>query len=103
MKLFEIYVHHCFDETPGVLRRIEAIERKVSAMHEEFQAAIVRIETATTAVGARLDALAAKLANGVTAEEAAPLIAELTALGDKLEAMGKDPVNPDPVPLPPTE
>ncbi len=71
-------------------------------MHEEFQAAITRIESATTAVGARLDALAAKLETGVTAEEAVPLIAELTALGDKLEAMGKDPANVDPVPMPTT-
>ncbi len=99
MKL-EIHVYHHFDDAPDVRRRLEALEGKVSVMHEEFQAAITRIESATTAVGARLDALAAKLATGVTAEEAAPLIAELTSLGDKLEAMGKDPANPDPIPMP---
>jgi hypothetical protein len=28
-------------------------------------------------------------------------MAQLTSLGDKLEAMGKKPADPDPVPLPP--
>jgi hypothetical protein len=89
---------------PAVLAlalRLGALEGKVNAMHEEFKAGFERLEKATTAVGERLDELAKELEGGVTAEEAVPLMAQLTSLGDKLEAMGKKPADPDPVPLPP--
>ena len=100
MSLFTIRVEYHFEDAPDVRRRLDLLERKVSAMHDEFKAAVTRLEKATTTVGARLDKLASQIEGGLSAAEAAPIVAELTALGDKLEAMGKDPANPDPEPMP---
>lgn len=71
------------------------------ALVDDMKAGFARVDAATTAVGARLDALAAAIAGGVSAADAAPMVAELTKLGDSLEAMAKDPNNPTPTPLPP--
>lgn len=100
---FEIHIYHHYldSDLHDMSRQLSQLERKVSAMHEEFKAGFDRLDKATTAIGLRLDKIAAELAGGVSAAEAVPLMAQLTALGDKLEAMGKDPVAPDPVPMPP--
>lgn len=93
---FHIY-HHCDPALLNLAGRLGALEGRVKAMHEEFEAAVDKLEKATTAVGVKLDKLAADIVGGLSAEEAAPIVAELTALGDKLEAMGKNPADPVPV------
>jgi len=95
-----IHIHqHCDPVLFDVVSRLAALEERVTAMHEEFQKAVKRLDEATTAVGVKLDKLAKQIEGGLSADEAAPIVAELTRLGDSLEAMGKDPNNPVPVPV----
>lgn len=72
------------------------VTRMEKAMHEEFAAMVARLNTATNDLGARITKIQEQLANGVTPEQAAPLLAELADIAGKLEAMGKDPENPIP-------
>lgn len=65
-------------------------------MHDEFAAQLKRIDDATNAVAARLDKLSEQLKNGLSAEEAAQVVAQLQADADRLEVLGKDPANPVP-------
>jgi hypothetical protein len=89
MKL-EIHHYHHFDCPCDVAGRLEAIERKLNAMHEEMTAFFTRLDKATDAIAARLEKLTTDPA--LPAEIKAKLEEEIT----RLEAMGKDPENPLP-------
>ncbi len=95
----EIHVYHHFDATPSdVAGKLEAILRKLEPMHEEFESLRVRLDKATTDIGARLQKLLDQISGGVSKEEATQLIAEFTPTVEQLESMGKDPANPVPTP-----
>lgn len=61
--------------------------------NEQVEALIAQFNQATNDIAARLATLAARLAGTVTPEE----IAELTAIKDRLAALGADPSDPIPV------
>lgn len=65
---------------------------------EQFQAAVVKIEAATTEIAARIQRyIDAVNAGGMTPEQEAEALAALATVVGPLEAMGKDPANPVPV------
>lgn len=85
------------------------------ASGQEILAAIGKINDATNAeaaqldaVQARIDALAQQLSGGVSADEAATIATQLGTLSDavssasdRLKQMAQDPNNPVPTPAPP--
>jgi hypothetical protein len=76
------------------------------ASKTEFDAVLASIDTETTRIGARLEALLAQIAaGGMTAEEEAAVLAEGNRLATKLRAIGADPTTPvpEPEPAPPVE
>jgi hypothetical protein len=80
------------------LRRIDHM-----ADRAEFTAINDRLNTATNAIAARLQALEAKVTNaGLPADVEAAVLTELQALTAGLEALGADPENPVPEPAEPT-
>ncbi len=79
--------------TAPILSRLTILEKN---MHKDFEDLRVRLDAATSAIGAKLQKLLDELAGGVSADEAKQLLAEYTPLVEQLETMGKDPVNPVP-------
>jgi len=59
-------------------------------------AVLGRIDVATNAIAAKLDALAATISTSMTKEEVASAVATLSTEADRLEAMGKSAANPTP-------
>ncbi len=76
-----------------ILARLTILE---NAMHKDFEALRVRMDAATSAIGAKLQNLLDQLVGGISSDEAKQLLAEYTPLVEQLEQMGKDPVNPFP-------
>lgn len=66
------------------------------AQSPELTAVLARIDSATNAVAAKLDALAAQISTSMTAEEVSTVVASLSTEADRLEAMGKTATNPVP-------
>ncbi len=73
------------------------------AIDPTVTAVLARIDAATNAVAAKLDALAAQISTDMTASEVATVVASLSTEADRLEAMGKTATNPTPdvPPVPP--
>lgn len=68
---------------------------------EQFQAAVVEIEAATTAVADRIQRYIDKItAGGMSEAEEAEALAELGRVIGPLKEMGKDPSDPVPDPVP---
>ena len=76
------------------------ISRLEKVMNAKFEEVLKRIDDATNAIAAKLDAYADQIANGLTSGQAAELVGMLQADADRLEAIGK-PDNPVP-PVDPT-
>lgn len=70
-------------------------------MKEDFAQGLKDVEEATTAIGARIDKyIADQAAGGMTAEDEAAQLARLQQDAAALKAMGKNPADPVPVPVP---
>ena len=65
----------------------------------EFTAAFAKVDVATSDIAARIAKLSSNIGS-MSAEEEDAAKAELDRITATLEAMGKDPANPVPVPLP---
>lgn len=89
-----IHVHCCCDSE--LRETLQRIERKIDAMHEEFNAVIKRIDEATNAIADEIKALKDQISGGLSADEAGPILATLDSLAGKLETIGHDPNNPVP-------
>ncbi len=72
--------HHGLPTTDGLKEQIMAVSKQIA----EFSA---RVDAATTEIASDLKALRDRLADGISAEDAAVL----TGIADKLDALGKDP------------
>ncbi len=68
------------------------------ALSQDLKDLTKKIDDATTAVAARIDALTAKITNSMTDAEVADVKAGLQAESDRLTALGADPNNPVPTP-----
>ena len=66
----------------------------------EFQVAFAKVDTATSAIAARIQALLDRPLSGMSAEEETALKAQFDVLVTSLEAMAVTPANPVPVPPP---
>jgi hypothetical protein len=79
----------------------QEIKELIMATAAEFTAGFAKLDAATSAIAARIQKYidAVQTGNMTDAEEAAAL-ATLGGAVTALEAMGKDPVNPVPVPVP---
>ncbi len=72
-------------------------QRKLTmALKDDVQKLIAAMNDATNAIAARIDALKAQIAGGVTPEDATAITDALTAEVAKLQALGADPANPVP-------
>jgi len=94
-----------FTALADLARRVGKLEASLMSLKDDFDAAMSSIDEKTTDLGKRIDAIVAKLQNpSVTPEEKTALLNHLTAIGDTLDAMAKDPANPvpEPTPLPPS-
>lgn len=104
---FEIHHYHHSDDSlrdiafRDLAKRLGELERKVTSMKEVFEEAVKELRDGTTAVSERLSRLSAEIDGGLSAAEAAPIVAEMKGIAASLKAMGNDPANPNPVPLPP--
>lgn len=83
------------DDIRNRLKHLQERVEKLMALSQESRDLLKKVDTATSAIGARIQALLDK--EGTTEAE---FRAALTPLAESLEAMGKDPNNPVP-PLPP--
>lgn len=84
------------------MRELTLWRQTVMATLEQFTAAFARIDTATTAIADRIKKLEDSIKNmGLTAAQEDTLLGQLSGLADSLDAMGKEPTNPVPVPPPP--
>jgi ABC-type transporter Mla subunit MlaD len=121
MSLFDFlwkYIER-FDGQPAVMSRLDTIianqqqtNEKLGAIManlQQFQAALDRIDTATTNAATVLKEVRDKVAQleaqqGITATDEASVLQRLDSVGSALEQMGKIPENPVPVdPGAPTE
>jgi len=75
------------------------MEKLMTTSLQDFKDAFARVDTATTAIAARLKALSDGLA-GMTPAEEEEAQAQLNALAATLEAMAANPDDPVPVDLP---
>lgn len=80
------------------------ISRLEKVMNAKFEEVLKRIDDATNAIAAKLDAYADQIANGLTSGQAAELVGMLQADADRLEAIGKpdQPATPENPMVPPT-
>ncbi len=76
------------------LRDIRAQEAKQLMVNAETRAALARIDTATSALGERVTALAAKVGTGMTDAEVAEFNTGILDVANRLDGMAKDPENP---------
>ena len=68
---------------------------------EDFQRALADVDAETTRIGAKVQELLDKLAQGgLSAEEEAAVLAQLGAAAERLKLVAKDPENPVPPPDP---
>lgn len=81
-----------------VLKRQEVMMAKM----DDIRTLLATLDTETTAMAERVEAIVDQLRGGVTASEADELIAALTADAERLRLFGTDPADPFPgVPAPP--
>jgi hypothetical protein len=84
--------------------RFNRLERLIMATNAEFQEGFERVDAATTAIGALITSLVAKIAaGGMSADEEAAALDKLRASAGALEAMAQSPTDPVPVPVPEPE
>ncbi len=101
--------HHYDDRDPHlqeISRALHTITTSLAALHaqgealmavsQELKDAMKKVDVATTALGARFQALADRLVNDPSPAEVAQVAAEISADADKLNAIGADPTNPVP-------
>jgi len=80
------------------LRNIRNMMEALLANQQQMQAAIDRLNQATSKVAERLRKLAEDLANsGMSSTDEDAAVASLNQLADSLDQMGQDPENPVPV------
>ncbi len=77
------------------------LTEKVDVMTEQFDALAARLDVATNDIATKLNDLKAKLAGGLSGDEAAAEIAKLEPIITRLEGMGKDVADPVPAPVEP--
>lgn len=75
------------------------------ATKEQFDAVVARLNTATSAAGAKIQELKGQLTTaladaGVLGADEQAILDQLGATADALEAMAQDPDNPVPTPVP---
>ena len=73
---------------------------KLMAVADDIKAALASLDTETTAIGANITALAAKITNGMTDAEVAEIKASFGTLSARLVTLAVDPTVPVP-PAPP--
>jgi hypothetical protein len=79
-------------------------QNKIMATLEQFEAALARIDAATTDIAADIQSLKDQIAGaGLPAEVENSVLARLDTIAGQLEAIGGSVENPVPVPEPPTE
>ena len=82
--------------------QLSQVKESVMTSAADFQAGFARIDKATSLIAERLKALSANIGS-MSADEETAAKAQLDALAATLEAMGANPDQPVPVPVPPEE
>lgn len=113
-----IHIHHhdkVDSEVRQLLLTIKNQNQKIMATVQQFQAALSKIDEATTKAGTALTAIAARItaleeavkAQGLTEEQESTILAQtegvgesLTTIADALTEVGKTPETPVPNPIP---
>jgi outer membrane biosynthesis protein TonB len=72
----------------------------MNATTQQLNDLAAKFDTATNEVAKDLADLRAQITGGISAEDAAPLVAKLAATEARLTALGADPENPVPQPTP---
>lgn len=75
------------------------LEKFIMATKQSFDDLRTAMDDETNALAAKIDALTAKIAaGGMSAEEEAAVLADFTAISERLKTLGADPAEP----IPPT-
>ena len=78
--------------------KVTNMENNIMAELSSFATVIASIDAETTRIGTKIDTLVTQLANkGLTAEEEASVLAQLSTAANRLKTIGADPENPVPV------
>jgi ABC-type transporter Mla subunit MlaD len=91
--------HEILKKLGDLVAIIQQLQGKVSTMatKADFDALVASVNTATNNIATRIAALEAKIATGgMTADEEAGVLSELSNVRQSLEALGADPNNPVP-------
>ncbi len=93
-----IHLHHHYDDKLFTeIKSINDKTRKIMATVEQFEAALSRIDTATTNIASELQSLKDQIANqGLPSDVEANVLARLDAAATKLEGIGGNVENPVP-------
>ncbi len=103
MTLMEFRLQHLEEKLDRILCQLHILREigeKLMSAADDFKASLAKLDTETTAVGALVSALAAKIHNGMTDQEVADIKAGFTALDTRLQTLAVDPTDPVP-PAPP--
>jgi len=99
MALFEFHIHNHVD-LDKVLKELKRITLKLNTMAatiEQFEAALQRIDTATTGIAEQIRDLQDQITDaGLSAEQETNVLGRLDTIASSLENMGKDVNNPTP-------
>ncbi len=85
----------------ALLNSVLKKEGDIVALVDDLKAGIAALDTETTAIGVRIDALLAQLANSsISDADKADVLASLAAEAARLKVLATDPNNPVPPPTP---
>jgi hypothetical protein len=88
----------------GLTALVHSLHKKVDrlmALADDLKASIKKLDDETTAIGAVVTDLVAKLQQGnLSPQEQADVFAALNAVSDRLVSLGKNPTDPVPPPSP---
>ncbi len=97
----DVYLHTVDDSgISGKLDRILSQLELLMAVADDIKKALANLDTETTAIGANIAALAARIKNGMSDQEVADIQASFGVLSDRLTALAADPTVPVPPPSP---
>lgn len=101
----EVVIHNHGEDR--ILEFLRDFRRQVMATLQEFQSAFDAVNAETTRIGALIQSLTERLAEtGLSAEDEAATLAQLSAAGERLRAVGASvtepvpPVDPNEPPVP---